>query len=509
MTRTSLFGKLSLLVGLAGLTPLLGCGDGGAVNGGGFVSATGPIEMALPIFDDGALKTVVLRNFSGDDVTVSVRRSDGLGATAPVNLTIGALAEQRVAPGLLEGWVLVNTIDPLTGQAGPGTGQVEAFVHAERTGPDEEVCPAATFQRREAVLAIHPKTDGVLLLNHDDVVRTFTVCAFGTASGPPVSVVTYPVGPQASRRLNDFVALPGRIGHLSVLQEDAPFALAAVEDDDLVYDVDDRLNGTPRLLDAGAAAQATLVLGFGRDPQSGGYEDFDLVLSNATDDPSPRGVTLHSVHDEFGNALLTTPRTLTLGPRATRLLGTTLATSLGLEVGEVHPFADLFGDVFATTSHRRFHAELSISQGVVLRGRAFDPLVLEYAGRVLPTSRRTTTSVLVVDAQTTLLSGLSNVITLANPSSGPVTVQVRAFTAIEGTQYDLPTIILPARSLTDVRADALHLKETPGVPTLADVPSLRLLFSGSGPFVTSGRRAGRDTSNLLLFITPHLVRHDN
>lgn len=495
-----------LLLALALLAPLGACGGGGDGAGGGFTSLAGPTELALPVFDDGALKTVVLRNFTAQTVAVSLTRLP-VGTVTPV--TLQPFAEVRVAPGVLEGWVIVNTLDAATGLPGPGTGFVEAYLRSERSGPDEEVCPAATFQRVEAALPVHPHTDRVLLLNHDVVPRVFTVCTFATASGPPLTVQPYTVGPNAFLSLTDFIALPGRVGQIIVQQSAAPFALASLEDDDLVYAVDDRVGGTPRLLDAGASALATLTFAFGKDAQSGGFEDFDLLVSNLTDDPSPAGFTIRAIYDEFGGAILSTPRTFTLGPRATRLFATTTAASLGLQVGETHPFADLFGDVFAATGYRRFFMDLAIGRGLVLQGRSFDPLTLDFAGRVLPTSNRGTSSVLVSDAQTSLLSGIVNVATFANATSGPITVQVRAFTEVQGTQYLLPSFVIPARGMTDYRLDGLHLKETPGVPTLADVPNLRLLFSSNAPFGTSGRRSRRDASDLLLLVTPHIVRHDN
>lgn len=504
MTRTPLALALRPLSLLAFV--LVGaCGTGGDNGAAGLGTTVGPTELALPVFDDGALKTVVLRNLSAQDVTVSLRRIPG-GVATPV--PIRAFAEVHTAPGVLEGWVLLDTRDPNTGLPGPGTGLVEAYLRAERSGPDEELCPAATLQTAEAVIPIHPQTDQVLLFNRDPVARTFTVCVFGTASGPPVNVRAVNVAGDGFARLDDFTLLPGRVGQLSVLQGTATFALAAQEDDDLVYTVDDRVGGTPRLLDGGPSSLGSLGFVFGRDFVSGGYEDFDLLVSNGTDDPSPNGFTIQSIHDDAGNAILTTPRTVTLGPRASRLFATTTAASLGLEPGEVHPFADLFGDVFAAGGLRRFTMNLSIGRGILLQGRSFDPLTFDFAGRVRPLARRTSTSVLVADAQTTLIGGIANVVTLSNPTAGPVTVQVRAFTQAEGTQYVLDPVTIPAFSMLDWRADALHLKETPGVPTLADVPFLRFLFSANAPFTAGGRRLRRDASNLQIFITPHLVRPD-
>lgn len=506
MRRTRL-----LLLALLALLPVGGLGGcGGATGGRGGFSSTlaGPLQLALPVFDDGTLKTLVLRNLVDAVAAVRVFAIPG-GAFQDLNVPArGELRRAVGAFGVVEGWLVVDTT------IGANPGLVEPYLVTERSGPDAEATPGAVLQTAESVIPVHPLTDEALLLNFNAAPVTYTVCSFGATDGvatpPLLNITLLPVGASSFASVDlSFIQNQAGVGHLSVLPPaGGPFlyTLAAHQDGDVALEVDDRVAGTSRLLDAGGTPLAELMLEFGKDNVSGGYEDFDVLVSNASDLAST--FTVQSIYDEFGNPIKTTPRTFQMPPRQSRLFRTTVIDSLGLQVGETHPFAAHFGDVFLAAGLGRFHMSLSIGPGLFVSALEFDPVTLEFAGRVRPTAIRRTTSVLVSDAQTSLLTGTENVETLSNPTGTPITVLVRAFTKDLGTEYLLPSFTIPAHGMADFRADALHLKETPGVPTLADVPALRFLFSSNTPFGTRGRQTRRDVNDLLVLVTPHIVRFE-
>lgn len=498
MRRIALLG-----LALAALLPLVACGTGAGGNaaGGAF---EGPAELALPVFADGALKALVLRNLATQDAPVKVTTVPG-GATATYN--VPATGELRVAVGLAEGWLIVDTRDPGTQAVLSTTGFVEPYLWAERAGPDGEAAMAAVFQSTEAILPVHPATDRALLLNHGPA-GSFTVCTFA-ADGTLLSVVPQVVAQDASAVL-DLSGLAGTAGHLSVLPPGgggAAYAVAALEDEDLVYESDDRVERVSRLLTGGGSSLATLVVDFGRDGSSGDTRDFDLLVANGTD--AGGTFTLHAVYDGGGNAVLAAPRLLSLSPRASRLYATTLADSIGLGVGETHPYADLFGDVFTRSSVGRYHLIVSVSDGVFLTGRAFDPFAQEFGARLRPVGLHHSVSVLVSDAQTTTQSGIHSEVLIENPNNGPIQVAVRGFTETEGTEYVLPTLVVPARSVLAMSADALGLTEVVGDTISPPARNLRLRYSSNAVFGLFARQTRQSPQELLVLVTPYIVRPEN
>jgi hypothetical protein len=230
-------------------------------------------------------------------------------------------------------------------------------------------------------------------------------------------------------------------------------------------------------------------------------------VSNPTD-TAVSNFTINYIRDEFGNPIKTAPQTFNVGPRQTRLFATTVVDSLGLQLGETHPFAAHFGDVFLTSSMFNFRMNLSLGNNLIVMARQFDPVTLEHESAVRPTAVRRTVSVLMDDLQTTLSNGTENWAWLSNPTNGPLDVQVRAFTVTQGTEYVLPMITIPPQSIFRFRGDALHLKETPGVTVEPDVPHLRFLFSSNGPFGSRGVRLQRDPTGLVVMMSPHIVRFE-
>ena len=511
MRRTGLLLAVCLLLPLGGLGA---CGSGSGGGRGGFSSTlAGPAKLALPVFDDNTLKTLVLRNLLD---TIAPVRVFSIPGGAVQTLNVPARGELRRTAGSFgvntAGWLVVDTNDPVTGFPIATTGFVEPYLFTERSGPDVEAAYGAVLQSTESVIPVHPRTDRVSLLNFNAVPVTYTVCCFGATDGatsPLLSVVPVPVAANSFANL-DFSPIQNQagVGHISVLPPGAglSYTLGAHQDEDIVLEVDDRVAGTSRLLDQGGTTNAELIVSFGKDPQSGGYEDFDVLVANGSDFAST--FTVQSIHDESGNLVKGTPRTFQMPARQSRLFATTLVDSLGLQVGETHPFAEHFGDVFLSSDRRFFRMNLSIGAGLFVSSLEFDPLTLEFASRVRPTAVRRSTSMFVTDAQTSWLTGIENFGYLSNPSNGLITLQVRAFTKDLGTEYLLGSFDVPPQSITPFRFDALHLKETPGVAIQPDVSHLRFLFTSNSPFGIRGRQAGRDVNDLLVFTTPLTLRYE-
>jgi hypothetical protein len=501
-----------ILLSLALLAlPLGACGTAG--GRGGFSSfLQGPAHLALPLFLDGSIKTLVLRNLVDVPAQVTVTTIPG-AVTTTVDVPARGETRRPATSFLPAGarWLLVDTTNPGT------TGFVEPYLRTERSGPDVEALYAALLQRTESVIPVHPQTDVVSLLNFHPAAVMYDVRYFGANDLPtaPTSLVQVLV---AANSFTDLAPLfgPGNVGHISVTPT-APtayaagegFTLAAHQDPGLVVEVDDRdedRNGVSRLLEPTGTPSAELMMEFGRDPVTGGYEDFDVLVSNVTDTTS--SLTVLSIYDEFGNPVKTTPMTFQVPARQSRLFATTLVDTLGLQVGEIHPFAHAFGDVFLAADRRLFRMNLSIGRELFVSGRVFDPVALEFVGGLRPSAVRRSTSVLMSELQTTLAGGIANFADLSNPSANPITVQVRAFTIQNGTEYLLGSFVIPPRGITRFRGDALHLKEEPGNPIQSDVPHLRFLFSSNATFGTRGRGEGRDGTGLLIFVTPHILRHE-
>jgi hypothetical protein len=501
--------RISRLLTLTALLALGACGTAGDGSGTTIESIFGPIRLALPAFDDGTNKTLALRNLAGTDATVDVSTAL-LTPLLGSPFTVPALGELRIPVAAADSWLLVTT-------TAPTEGLVEPYLLTERSGPDEEAVGAAVLASTQSAIPIHTLTDKVLFLNASTigVVPAATAADFlftfhatdGTATlltGAPILV-----GTQSTL----VVPVPlGSVGHLSVVPAPFPqtapagtdfaFTLATHDDNDIVLDVDDQR----RLLDAGSFSSADLILDFGKDAE-GNYHDFDIVASNVSD--APTSFTITSIRDFSGAPIKVTPRTVNLLTRQTRLYASNVADTVGMTLGEVHPFADLFGDVFAASGLTRFRMALSISDGVFLTARQFDPLALDFAMRARPLARRHTNSSLISESQTTTAGGILNFIQLSNPTSGPMTVNMRAFTQIEGTEYVLPSVMVPAYGMLDFSADALGLREIVGDLTSPEVRNLRIVALSNIAFVLRAFQRTRNGAELIVMVRPHIIRQDD
>jgi hypothetical protein len=506
--------RICLLLVLAAL-PLGACGVSGSSGRDFFL---GPLFFGLPVFDDGSVKTLVLRNIAEQDAPV---RLTTLPTTATNDVVVPALGELRIPVasfnfGLVqEGWLIIDTRDPLTALALATSGLVEPYITSLRSGPDAETIYGAVLHSQKALIPIFPRTDRVTLVNWGGLPGVFIVRVFGATddlTNPQLgSDIMVPVG------ANDFedisfaatlIANNGEVGHIRVIPPGPGFrfGIASHQDQDLVHEVDDGLRGDLRLLNEGGTTSAEMMFQYGRDPQTGGFSDFHILISNPTDDAS--SFTIRSIHDQFGNPIKTVQRTFTLGANQSRLLGTTLGESRGLQVGETNPLVEHFGDVFLATSMVTFHMAISAGNNMRVSGVQYDPVSLQFQSAVRPTAIRRSVSVLMHDLQSSTASTTENWAWLSNPTTSPITVQVRAFTVTEGTTYLLDPIEIPPLSIYPFRGDGLHLKESPNSVAQPDVAHLRFLFSSNAAYGVRGVRINRDAQGIYAAMSPHIIRFE-
>lgn len=509
MRRTCL-----LMLALA-LLPLGACGGSGDDLDDLLDFFFGPDVFALAVFDDGSSKTLFLRNVSNQDAAVRIQT---VPLTVPTDVVIPARGQLRIPVssfGLIEGFLIVDSNDPATGNPIATTGLVEPFIFAQRTGPDGEQIYGAVLHMQKALAPVFPLTDRVMLVNRTAIAGNFDVLKYGATDGiQPVLLGSETVFVGADSFVNiDFSEIAGQfgVGHIRV-NPPGPgyrFTLAAHQDEDLVHDVDDAIRGDSRLLNQGGTPQAEMMFEYGRDNVTGGFSDFHILVSNPTDQDS--AFSVNSIYDEFGTPIKTTPRLLLLGPNQSRLLATTLNLSRGLQVNEPHPFAEHFGDVFLATSMVRFRMNVSTGNNLIVSGVQFDPTSLAFQSSVRPTAIRRVYSVSMHDLQSSLASTTENWAWLSNPTSNPINVQVRAFTrgdqgVEDATEYMLPGFTIAPFSIHRFRGDGLGLKEQPNAPALSDVPDLRFFFSSNAAYGVRSVRIQRDPQGLIEMMSGHIRR---
>jgi hypothetical protein len=504
-----------MVVALA-LLPLGACGGG---DGDDFFDFFfGPDVFALPVFNDGASKTLMLRNISDQDAPVRIRAIP-FGTITDVVIPARGQLRLPVASFSLpgdEGFLIVDSHDPTTGNPIATTGLVEPFIYSVRTGPDCETIYGAVLHSQKALVPIFELTDRVLFVNDTAVAGTFDVLQYGATDGiQPVLLDTTPVFvPANSYTSIDFSAIASQagVGHIRVNPPAGGyrFSLAAHQDQDLVHDVDDAVRGDARLLNQGGTSQAMMQFQYGRDNATGGFFDFHILVSNPTDQDS--AFSVNWIRDEFGNPIKTTPRLLLLGPNQTRLIATTTNLSRGFQVGEINPIAEHFGDVFLATSLLTFHMNVSTGNNLIVSGVQFDPGSLAFQSSVRPTAIRRAYSVLTHDLQSSLASATENWAWLSNPTDSPIDVQVRAFTRgdqgiTDATEYMLPSFTIPPFSIYRFRADGLGLTEIPNDPVGTDVPDVRFLFTSNAAYGIRGVRIQLDTSTgQIAQMSPFFIR---
>jgi hypothetical protein len=290
---------------------------------------------------------------------------------------------------------------------------------------------------------------------------------------------------------------PTKLEAFTLATEELPFTQLA-----LSYDYDPDLPRQP----ADQPGESELALDFGRTPADD-YRDFALVMTNSTDLGTV--VTIESIHAN-GAPILTVPRTITLGPRATRYVATTLVESVGFVAGEPHPLEDLFGNVFLEPGLVLYRMSIRHGDGVVLSARGIDP-AFQQARQTIPSIDLTHDVVVASVDQELITNGAErNWVSLMNRDSNDLDVFVRAFTP-GGTEHTLPTLFVPALGRLEWSPDAtvlkglLGLRENQDDPTSLPVPFFSLRFTSAGRFGINARREVRDPQDVLILVTPHVI----
>lgn len=527
MTRRFL---LSLFLALLGAFWLGGCGSGN--NAGG--ARVGSASFALPFVPTTAGVTAVIgiKNVTRDAAPVYLTAYDNAGGAygaANQMFTVPAEGELRVPLTTLAGgatnggWVHVETrdittLDPVTGEPAilPTTGFLFAYVHRTLLGGNNEVdgVPALVGRTTGVAIPVSPNTGRVQLVNYSYdqtpgglapqavIFNITTFDAAGAQVGAPVVQLVAANGA--------FDWLPAvTLGTIRAEPVGAPFPPAR----QIRYALAGRENGfqasvESRYTEAGTGHWPQLIdmgfeVAFGSD-EAGNIHDFGLLLHNPTG--SNESVTLQAVFRKGGAPVLTVPRGYLLGAGRTVWMRTTTRDSVGLQQGESSWFEDLFGDVFTTTSFDEVTLYLQAPRELNISARHFDPSFNAFYEVLRAIPRTNRACVYDLPIQVSQSGGLRNYVSITNTSANPLTVPIRAYTPMLGTEYILDSIEVPAFTRLDWSPDGTTYREEPTDPLGAAVPFLRLDFSPSTGALFRGRTEARDAGQLLLYIAPTLTR---
>jgi hypothetical protein len=494
-----------------------GCGGGGTV----VAAFPGPAEGAVPFAPGaGQVFTIDLKNVAADDAPVVLTAYDPAGFVVPGfggTVIVPADGEIRVnvAGVVPDGWIHVETRDPATLADLPTTRAVLPSFRTERSGPAVEAAPASPFspelldtgyaipitEATQSVQVINGTRNAAVPTVFDPLTATFTLYETdGTLFSSTGAILAPNEG--------FFPTIPaGFIGSLVVTAVDDPTKFEAVaiasreqpSTESLGYDVARPV--TP-------FQQQVFGVAYGQEA-SGNFLDFAIVVTNGRDEAS--SFTIDAIRTEGGGDVLGPPRLVVLGAHETRYYATTVVDSRGLGSGEIHPFADLFGDVFLASAVSRQWWQVSLGEGIHLCARNFEPAFFEAWMVIHPVPVTHVSMAEVIEQETSTFSGERNWITLVNPANAPLTVFVRSFTP-GGNVLDLPDLVVPALGRLDWSPDGivenglLGIRENQNDPTSTPVSSFSLQFSSAGSFGLQGQREFRDGSGLILGLMPIVTR---
>lgn len=520
---------LPLFLALSCVLWLGGCGTG---DGGGTRLGASTFGLAFVPSVAGETMVIGFKNAatSAAPVFVSAYREDGTTYGLPNQpFVVPARGELRVPLGQIAGgatsggWVCVetrdvNNLDAVTGEPTPlpTSGSVHAYAHRQSlaAGTEEDATPGVTARTSGVSLTVTPDTDRIQLLSY-----TFDQ----NAAGAVPQAVLYAIstfgadGAQVGPSATQFVPASGAFtwvptvstGHVRVEPVGAPFpavrqiryALVAQENGFQSH-VESRyteasINHWSGLLDLG------FELSFGSD-DAGNVHDFALVLSNPTG--RTESLTLQAVYRKGGAPVLTVPRGYVLGAGRTVYMRTTTRDSFGLRQGEDSWFADLFGDVFASTGFDEVTVYVQAPRSIDVSARHYDPSFNAFY-RVLRSIPRTTRACIFdLPIQVTTAGGKRNYISITNTTNGNLEVPIRAFTPALGTEYILDSITVPALSRFDWSPDGMVFREEPTDTAGPPVPFLRFDMVPLTGALFRSRTELRDSNGLLFFVTPTLTR---
>ena len=198
------------------------------------------------------------------------------------------------------------------------------------------------------------------------------------------------------------------------------------------------------------------MLTFGRDNATVGFADFHILVSNPTDEIA--NFTINYIRDAFGNPIKTMPRRSTWARASRACLPPRVVDSLGLQLGETHPFAAHFGDVFLTSSMADFRMNLSLGNNL-RRAAPVRPRVARVRVRRAP--HRDPPHRLRADARPPdLARERHRELGLALEPDERAAAQragvTRALSRHAATEYILTTFKIPPQSIFRFRGDALR-----------------------------------------------------
>jgi len=522
---------MSRLLGCAlvcALIVLPACGGGSDTTTGQV--AIGPFVFGLPFVPNASASEslqVGFRNFA--NVPATVHATAFLPGGAPygpgmVDLTIPALGGLRVplatftgAALTLGGWVQVDTrstatLDPATGEPTPTatSGYVAAYVQRSDTGLETDSSQGVAFRDDFAYVGLTPFTIGYQVIN-----RSYTPMAGGSVPvGLTVDVTEYDAFGTPGVPFPAVIPANGSSSFVPTVSagriEVTPTGVAAGDEPRLAIaglEADPQVMIEARFLTIRRDIPQRYVgfdLEFGQQTVVGGLNvfDFGVEVTNAT--LSDATVTLEAINRSNGTNILAAPRVIGIDAKRTKWLRTTDLNSLGLDLGETSPFSDIFGDVSTTTSLETFTMVFNVSPDVSISARAFNDFKSFY--RILPGKKLTTdAAVLGVNVPTTTTTGVRNWISLMNPRDTSLDVTMRGVTP-GGTEYYLDPIMVPARSRVDWSPDGMVFTEDPTSPTDPPVPFMAFRLTGQGGMFFNARRTRRASNELILTVTPHVVR---
>ncbi len=517
--------SLSFLLALG--LGLGGCGSGGGGSGNARPAAEAFVLPFLPTspFEAFALG---LKNLASQSAPVFVSAYDpagGMYGAANQLFVVPAHGELQVPLGSIAGGPTnggslrietrdVNDRDAVTGipNALPTSGLVLPYVMRSLGGgsPDEDASPAQPLFASGVDVTLTPYTSDVQVVNRsfDEnaplptpvgvTLRTTEYDANGDMVGAPVDrnvpadgTLQVPFASQGGRiTIEPQGAVPaGR--HVQ-------YAAASRENGLQVY-VDSRFIEAPRssLQDLG------FEMAFGQDT-AGNVHDFGLLMTNPTG--STETVVLQGIYRKGGQPILTTPRAFALDGGRTVLMKTTTQDSIGLRQGEVSFFDDLFGDVFQAQGFDEFTLFVQAPKTLGISARHHDPAFGSFYEVLRGVARTTRACIYGFPIETTTAGGRRNYVSITNTTNGSLEIPIRAFTPMQGTEYILDRVTVPPLSRLDWSPDGMILREEPTDTVGAPVPFLQLEMTPlTGAFFRS-RTEARDANELLIFVTPTIVR---
>lgn len=531
MVRRLLF---SALVLCAALVVVPGCGsssgddDTRGARRGSFV-------FALPFLPATSAETGLLgfKNVTTNTATVYVTPYAPTGVPYPSGttaLTVPGQGELQVNLASLlggaagGGWIHVDTRDITTLDAVTGeptvvatSGFVFPYIRRDIVGGNAEQDTISGLVPRadSAHVAVFGPTLQVQLINHSvtemgggstplavtfdvDVVgadgTTVSSSVVGVPANGSVSVpFTPPFGTIGFVRARPMTAAgAGELYRFSIASRETSIQNHAEGRYRELRDAD-----FPSLVDIGFDVE------FGLDG-GGNTHDFGLLMSNTSG--SGQTVTLRAILRRGGQPLLTAPRTFALPAGRVVFMGTTNSLSVGLVNPEVSWFADLFGDAFAFGGFEAVTLVVQAPREVDVSARQFAAGTSAFYRVLSPIPLTNRACIVDCPVATSVLSTRRSWITITNPTSGSLTIPVRAYTPVRGTEYILPDLVVPPFSRIDWSPDGIQLREEPTDTVGPFVDRLRIDMTPSTGALFNGRVESRDVSGQLIYIRPMIVR---